>query len=243
MTITVGQAHPYETDEAREVVAGYAFGEEEIRWKPRVKRYRDPPEARARRKWAYWSYDCIPAGEGPDLSPIDLLVASGINGRLDATAVNGLLLVKDEVSEALRELEGSSAFWELPAEDLANPPDDSTGWWMSRAWNLLMSVPWIGTAKTHKTLHHKRPDLFPLLDTQTLRLLDSSRAWLHIHSDLRSHGDAFGQLESWFAELAESRNEKSLTRLRIHDILLWCAAMPSQRTPAAEAGREILRSA
>lgn len=82
-----------------------------------------------------------------------------------------------------------------------------------------MSLPGVDVAITHKILHHKRPDFFPLIDNQTLKIL-GSRAWLTIHDNLTANPTGWDQLERQIATLAHNRGV-ALTRLRLHDILLW----------------------
>lgn len=92
---------------------------------------------------------------------------------------------------------------------------------LHRAWYLIESVPGCGVTKTHKILHHAWPHLFPLIDRRTMTKLGEN-LWLTIHKDLSDYEKAFCELEVWFAMLAGSRGGVPLTRLRLHDILLWC---------------------
>jgi hypothetical protein len=66
-------------DEAKAAVAGYAFAVCEV-----------GDELAPR--WAYRTYDCIPASPGPDFSDLDILVAAGLNGELDVAAIGALQL-------------------------------------------------------------------------------------------------------------------------------------------------------
>ena len=71
-------------------------------------------------------------------------------------------------------------------------------------------------------LHHRRPELFPLLDRTTrwqllphLREGDSGVEAV-IHRELRQNAEAFDALEA-----AASDSGVPLARLRLHDILVW----------------------
>jgi hypothetical protein len=133
-----------------------------------------------------------------------------------------MLAVADEVADALARIPVDTTFWGLPAVAIGAVPAaaGSVGWCVWRAWEVLMGVPQVNVAVAHKTLHHKRPWLFPLLDSQTEPLYPHG-AWAAIHSELTSQATQFGELEGWFAALAAERVGVSLTRLRLHDILSW----------------------
>ena len=103
-----------------------------------------------------------------------------------------------------------------------------------------MNLPGLDVAIANKTLHHKRPWLFPMLDNLTLESLGGAgKAWAVIHGDLTRHADEFEELETWFAALASQKGGVQLTRLRIHDILLWGHVSPNG-AGLASAGRGVL---
>jgi Family of unknown function (DUF6308) len=80
----------------------------------------------------------------------------------------------------------------------------------------------VGVAITYKTLHHKRPWFFPTFDNETLAVMRRcGRPWQTLHVELTSQAKQFEHLEQWFAAQAIERGGTCLTRLRIHDILLW----------------------
>lgn len=233
----------FSMDDARAAVAGYAFGTLVIATKLQEPSYGVPPTAKPRRRWAYASYDCIPASPGPELSDLDLLVASGLNSRLDVASVNSLLDVRDEVSEALREIPPGLRFWDLRREDIAadgepGPKKDSPAWHVHRAWWLLMSSLDLSVATTHKVLHHKLPGLVPLLDNKTLAALPARGAWRRIYDDVTGQAVEFEHLEQEFAAMAAQRNAPPLTRLRLHDILLWLH-VTGEDVDAIKAGKEL----
>ena len=172
------------------------------------------------RAYGYATYDCIAAGPGPALVEVDLLVASGLNARLSVATLAQLQRVQPYVNQALeaivaREARGVRPYWELPeAEIVSSVTQDTVGWLLHRCWWLLMSAPSVGPAVTHKVLHHKRPDLFPLLDGKTISALKHRGGqWLAIWQDLTAAPDAWKGLETWFADQAGG-DEIPLTRLR-----------------------------
>lgn len=237
MRIRVGTVTEYEIEQAKRIIDTYCFSE--IPRPPKPLRdtygvqYRDLHFPR----FAYRTYDCVPPEPGRDLSPTDLLIAAGLNGQVDASAYAGLQLGAPQGSHHLQAIDEKVTFWSLPPESIdgpeTGPPDPhgfSDSYHLHAAWSAMMQIPHVGVALTHKVLHHKRPSLFPLIDNLTLELLEAGNAWGHIHRDLTEQGDAFDHLESWFSELADHRRTRPLTRLRLHDILLWWAAT-SQGTP------------
>jgi hypothetical protein len=82
-------------------------------------------------------------------------------------------------------------------------------------------------------LHHRRPELFPLLVRTTRWALlphvreGDSGVEAVVHRELTANADAFDALE----EAVATRLGTALTRLRLHDILLWLSA--SLRLPHA----------
>jgi hypothetical protein len=135
--------------------------------------------------------------------------------------------------------------------DLAEPGEldhlraKSRLWQLYRAWYILMAAPDVGTALTHKILHHKLPALAPLLDGKTepvLRRVAEERglssSWAVILADIQTQPDAFERLDAYFASLASARPSRRLTRLRIHDILVW-SEVTSRREDAANLGRNL----
>jgi hypothetical protein len=79
MTIMIGSGARTSTmDEAKAAVAGYAFGTAETA---------GPSGTELRPRWAYRTYDCIPASPGETFSDLDILVAAGLNARLTAWSI------------------------------------------------------------------------------------------------------------------------------------------------------------
>ena len=82
-TIRIG-ATPHAVSEIQAMLAGYAYGAEAAAF---AAEGRSPignePAIESVPKWAYQSYDCVPAATGP-ITPLDVFVVDGINGQLDA---------------------------------------------------------------------------------------------------------------------------------------------------------------
>lgn len=211
---------PIEYQAAVEIIAGYCFGQEAL--KPRAPSTGAVGPALPARQvgvFAYRTYDCIAPGAWGTLEPIDVLVANGLNARMQASAIGAVLIVVDEISAELKGIPETQTFWDLPRDDIIEAPAEGPAWHLWRLWTILMSLPGVDVAITHKILHHKRPDFFPLIDNQTLKLLGST-AWLTIHDNLNANPAGWDQLERQIATLAHNRGVV-LTRLRLHDILLW----------------------
>ncbi len=141
---------------------------------------------------------------------------------MQASPIGAVLAVADELSGVLKRIPATQTFWDLPRIHILSAPDEPAGpaWHLWRAWTILMSLPSVDIATTHKILHHKRPSFFPLIDNQTLPRL-APTSWLTIHDDLNANPAGWRHLESQIAKLADERGLVALTRLRLHDILLW----------------------
>jgi hypothetical protein len=212
----------YTKQEAQDVIAGYAFGTVVVQPKSNRPAASVLQSPRHRRRWAYSTYDCYPPDPG-GLTTGDVTVTSAVNSRIGGKAVLGVMAVASEVSEALDLLPVSLTFWDLPRDDVvALPRPDSVAFQMWCAWDLLMGVVGVDVAICHKILHHKRPQLFPLLDGITTGAYPEGEAWAQIHGELSAQAGQFGKLETWFSALAAANGGVPLLRLRLHDILLWC---------------------
>lgn len=236
----------YSLQEAKEVIAGYAFGAGTTpAWRQpssAEKEYGSVPRASgmAAPRWAYRSYDCLPTPQ--EVTVQDLLAPAGLNGRLSVARVLGMSTVLPEFNETIKKIDDETTFWGLSREELVQPEHDSQGWSLSRCWWLLRGAAgpsaWV---TTYKVLHHIRPRLFPLIDRSTGPALGDSW-WRTIHRDLQEQKRAFEDLEGWFEALAKRQPDpgKPLTRLRLHDILLWCDQTRGNRNAASSAGRDVL---
>jgi hypothetical protein len=196
-------------------------------------------------RWGYRTYNCIPASAGDDFSELDILVARGLDGRLEIPAVAALQVAVRRASPWLAQAARiGTDFADLPRGELADdPPHGTVGWSLTGAWRQMMATPDVGLALTHKVLHHKRPALFPMLDNLTAPKLSAApeglNAWQQIHAEISNARDAFEGLHSWFSEKAVARNGAALSLPRLHDIFLWLHAA-GQWGDALAAGRAAL---
>jgi hypothetical protein len=96
---------------------------------------------------------------------------------------------------------------------------------LRRIWQHCEGTPGVQPAHVAAALHHRRPDLFPLLVRATRWQLlphvreGDSGVEAVVHRELIVNAAAFARLED---ELAA--RDVPLTRLRLHDVLLWLSA-------------------
>jgi hypothetical protein len=223
-------------------------------------------------RWAYQTFDCVRGEPGKELGPADLFVIDGLDAQIGQTEVATYLTWLPAVNAALGRVPlTKKAFWELrlndgfPLDATNQEPsansDDHIAWLMCRTWQLFSEIPGFDIARVHKVLHHKRPEQFPLLDRRTRALIRRHRKdrttalWDVILSDLQANAGQFEELEEWFDLFRVQKGipsppgttPVSLTRLRIHDILIWCKAdkrheegIPLDWKNAREEGARIL---
>ena len=241
----------YEMDEAKAVVAGYAFGTTKVVWNP-GKWKPDVAAELMRPVFSYWTYDAVPKDAG-DLSYRDVLLTSGIESRIYGRPAAQIMAVAPQVSQSLRKLAKADPFWELPYGHLSKRPSSETddAWWIWKAWSLLHYLKWSGPATAHKILHHKDSLHFPMVDSVIKGCYKNfpDGEWAGIHRELTDHAEEYKHLEKWFQKLASSKEKAvPLFRLRLHDILVWCANTKSgptsqtNRKQAADLGKKILGS-
>jgi len=240
-----GSRVSYSEGEARAALAGYAFGQVSLSWKPPAGLPPEsdlgvPPSASKRYRWGYWSFDCVPASPSR-VSVEDIVATAALNTGVSGDAVLGLDAIRHDLNETLAHIPVTTTFWQLQARDFGErpPAPDTVSWWAWRAWALLMGLHGVDRAITHKLLHRKRPWLFPMLDSVTTAHLGGVRAWATIWEDLTRHEQEFAALEDWFATLASAHDGVRLTRLRIHDILLW-GELSGDRPAMESLGRQFL---
>jgi hypothetical protein len=234
--------HPIPWDDAVAAVLGYARARRKLKVKtpsyPQGHTVLVPA-------YAYETYDCIRPSPDAEITHWDVLVIDGLNGRLGQKEIEALkdaaARADEHVATAL-ELADGRAFWELPeAEVLRVPTTGSAGDAMNAAWAEFTGTHYVDVARTHKVLHHKHPRLFPLIDGPTSRRLKKHtkrggvRLWAVIHRELRANESQFATLEEVVADLLPT----PLTRLRLHDVLLWLSASDNM-THAIDAGRTAL---
>jgi len=253
--IGVGQFH-ISPDDARLAVLGYAFGTREVR--PSPKAFSGAFEQELAPRWGYCTHDCIARSDDTEFTDLDVLVAAGLNGRLGVDSVAALKLATGRaagsvaaaakiVAVAARAANDGVrlSFADLASNELAgDPPEGSIGALLAQAWRQMMSTPGVGVALTHKVLHHKQPEIFPLLDNLTIEKLSGRptrrSAWQQIHLELAASREEFESLRSWFAEQAADRGGVAVSLTRLYDILLWLKAKGVNEWEAAlEAGSRL----
>jgi hypothetical protein len=134
------------------------------------------------------------------------------------------------------------ALHELPDEEFSVLAEPGTvGAALRHIWQLASDTPDVSAKHVAAALHHRHPDLFPLLGRTTrwqllphVREGDSGPEAV-IHRELRANAEAFAALRSATADLG-------LTALRLHDLLLWLSAS-LRLTHAVALGRTVVRPA
>jgi hypothetical protein len=222
---------PLPWDTALAAVLGYARGRRSLR-------YRSPIEREGRwvqvAAFGYERFDRRPVPTGP-LGDDDVLVAEGLHGRLDPDGWCAVRRALDDVqarAEAVTAHAAGRPFWELPDDELSVLGEPGT---VGAALRDLGEPPDPHDRYVVAALHHRRPELVPLVTRTTwlqvlphLREGDSGIAAV-LHRELRANATAFAALEEAAGELLTH----PLTRLRLHDLLLWLTA--TLRLPAAVA--------
>jgi hypothetical protein len=210
-------------DTALAAVLGYARGRRPLH-------FRSPGNPTGRwvtvPAFGYERFDRQPVPAGP-LGEVDILTAEGLHGRLDPdgwAAMKGVLDDVGPLADAAIERAAGRPFWELPADEFSVLAEPGTvGGQLRRIWQHCEVTPDVQPAHVTAALHHRRPDLFPLVVRTTrwhllphVREGDSGVEAV-IHRELRGNASAFARLEAELAPLG-------LTRLRLHDVLLWLSA-------------------
>lgn len=267
-TITIGGTGRYAVTEedAHAALVGFAFGPAELSWQwdpgkttvPDVAPLSSPPScpdlARAggsgdgptaiveRYRWGYRCYDCVPT-DPYWLTVADVALTAAIDSGIGAAALLKAEAVLDAVSDVLARIPVHRTFWQLlPTAGGPGIPQTDPEWSVWRAWAILMGVPDVSLTLTHKILHRKRPWLFPLVDRQTVEVLGPASpggSWQTIYEEVTANAAAFEHLEIWFGEQASQRGAIPITRLRIHDILVW-GSKTGEIVEMIEKGRRVL---
>jgi hypothetical protein len=237
-------AATYTKTEAEAVLAGFAFGTTPLKWTPKIAPPTDQglagaPRATARFMWSYRTYDCVPNSPYA-FGVTDLLTVAALDVRAGGECYLAIEAILPDLNEVLAHVDVAQAFWTLPHDDLGTKPptSDHAAWWLWRAWALMMGLDGVGVAIAYKTLHRKRPWFFPIFDNDTVAKMGGEGAWVALHNELTLQEARFTRLEQWFAAEAAKRGGVPLTRLRIHDILLWGAG--SEREALSRAGHQAL---
>jgi hypothetical protein len=210
-------------------VLGYARGRRPL--------YFRAPNARTGRwvslpAFGYERFDVARLPDGP-LGEADILAAEGLHGRLDPAA---WAVLKDRLAdvaplhEAVIERAAGRRFEELPDDEFSVLAEPGT------IGALLREID--GHVHVAAALHHRRPDLFPLLvRTTRWQLLPHVREGdsgveAVIHRELVANADGFAALQR-----ALEPYGVALTALRLHDVLLWLSGS-LRLTHAVALGRD-----
>lgn len=229
-----GGAAMYSATEALETVCEYAFDTVMIDPDPRFPHAFAP---HAVPRYAYRTYDCVPASDGPGFSDLDLLVTAGLNARVDMPTFVRLRSFADRAAEhldAAHQLQPD--FLRLQRDGVGDdPPEASAGWHLFEAWRQGIATPGLNVARVHKVLHHKRPRLVPLLDNETTKPIrvaadaKGCRLWQLIYDEIHAHAEHFQDLADQFDRRATGIDDVTLSWLRLYDILVWMKVVREQR--------------
>jgi hypothetical protein len=216
---------PIPVDTALAAVLGYARGRRPLH-------VRSPSNPIGRwvtvPAFGYERFDRQPVPDGR-LGEVDILTAEGLHGRLDPAGWAAMKNVLDDVgplADAAVERAAGRTFWNLPDDEFSVLAEPGTvGSQLRHIWQHCEVTPDVQPAHVSAALHHRRPDLFPLVVRTTrwhllphLREGDSGVEAV-IHRELSANASAFDRLEG---EL--HARDITLTRLRLHDVLLWLSA-------------------
>ncbi len=238
MAFTLAGGHViYPDPDALATVCHYAFATELLQPRPG---FPEAFPAQVVPRYAYRTYDCIPAWPGPDFTDLDLLVTAGLNAGITVSVLVRLRSFADRAAGLLdTAYQMQPDFRSLRRDQVGtSPPQGSAGWHLCKAWEQGMATPELGVARVHKTMHHKRPCLFPLLDNETITLLDpaaqstNSSKWQVIWDDLHVNWAQFEWLEDEFNQRAHAAGTARLSWLRLYDILLWMWSQAGGALPA-----------
>ncbi|MEU2348714.1 DUF6308 family protein [Modestobacter sp. NPDC049651] len=212
---------PLPVDTALAAVRGYARGRRPLR-------YRSPNEREGRwvqvTAFGFARFDERPVPAGP-LGDEDVLVAEGLHGRLDPAGWSAVRRALDDaqpVADALAARAAGRALDDLPDEELSVLGEPGT---VGAALRALGELPGVRARYVLAALHHRHPALVPLTDRATrLQLLphvregDSGPSAV-VHRELRANAAALADLQE-----ALGAEGLHLSRLRLHDVLLWLSA-------------------
>ncbi|HVD27080.1 MAG TPA: hypothetical protein VNC79_01090 [Mycobacteriales bacterium] len=182
--------------------------------------------------FGYERFDVRPRATGP-LGEADILTAEGLHGRLAPDAWQAMKRLLDDVrplADAVVARAAGRGMHQLPDDEFSVLAEPGT------VGALLRTI---GADKhVNAALHHRAPDLVPLLvRTTRWQLLPHVREGdsgveAVIHRELCANADAFGSLQK---TLESHRIE--LTVLRLHDVLLWLSGS-LRLTHAVALGRD-----
>ncbi|TYP90820.1 hypothetical protein [Blastococcus xanthinilyticus] len=214
---------PIAVGTALAAVVGYARGRRPLHFRA--------PNARTGRwveipAFGYERFDARLPATGP-LGEADILTAEGLHGRLDPAAWSAMKAVLADVEPLAAAAVGRAAgrpLWELPEEEFSVLAEPGTvGAALRRIDELTAGT--VPAAHVTAALHHRHPELVPLLVRVTRWQLlphvreGDSGVEAVVHRELRANAAAFSELGAGLA-----RHGFALTRLRVHDVLLWLSS-------------------
>ena len=219
---------PVGWDTALAAVLGYARGRRPLRF-----RSPDHPEGRWYQVLAFGfeRFDAHQVDAG-DPGDGDVLVAEGLHGRLDPVGWAAVRRALDDVrplADAAVTRAAGRAFWTLPADEFCVLDEPGTvGAALREIWARSSDADAVRPQHVSAALHRRHPALLPSLSPTTRRQL-----WPHlregdsgveavVHRELQANAPGFAALETRVATLLGGPAGRApLTRLRLHDVLLW----------------------
>jgi hypothetical protein len=219
---------PLGWDAALAAVLGYARGRRPLRF-----RSPDHPEGRWYQVLAFGfeRFDALQVGSG-DPGDGDVLVAEGLHGRLDPAGWAAVRRALDDVrplADAAVARAAGRPFWALPAGEFSVLDEPGTvGAALREIWTRSSDTDAVRPQHVSAALHRRHPTLLPSLSPTTRRQL-----WPHlregdsgveavVHRELQANAAGFAALETTVAALLGTPAGRApLTRLRLHDVLLW----------------------
>ena len=118
----------------------------------------------------------------------------------------------------------------------ANAEADTAFGSMVDLWKRLKAVDGIGAAKASKLLHLRRPNLFPIIDSQIIKICGVQATmqgrllgwrkrdyWSAIALDVQANGPGFVEIRDRQREHADADvcHASKLTDVRLQDVLAW----------------------
>jgi hypothetical protein len=219
---------PLPWDTALAAVLGYARGRRPLRF-----RSPDHPEGRWYQVLAFGfeRFDAHQVGSG-DPGDGDVLVAEGLHGRLDPAGWAAVRRALDDVrplADAAVARAAGRPIWALPAGEFCVLDEPGTvGAALREIWTRSADADAVRPEHVSAALHRRHPALLPSLSPTTRRQL-----WPHlregdsgveavVHRELQANAAGFAALEARVAALLGGPADRALlTRLRLHDVLLW----------------------
>jgi hypothetical protein len=219
---------PVPWDAALAAVLGYARGRRPLRF-----RSPDHPEGRWYQVLAFgferFDVQRVTSGDAGDG---DVLLAEGLHGRLDPAGWTAVRRALDDVrplAEAAVHRAAGRAFWALPDGEFCVLDEPGTvGAALREIWRRCADTDGVRPEHVSAALHRRHPALLPHVSPTTRRQL-----WPHlregdsgveavVHRELQANAAGFAALETAVAGLLGTPDGRPpLTRLRLHDVLLW----------------------